>query len=95
MAFEGLLKDFTVSIQVVFKGFRPAAAAEPRVQRGLSFELPLRVWFLIAIVGCEIQSPYNHERLELGLVNRNGKCNCVRERSGLSGLRVWINAIFS
>ena len=56
----------TVSIQVVFKGFRPAAAAEPRVQRGLSFELPLRVWFLIAIVGCEIQSPYNHERLELG-----------------------------
>ena len=30
-----------------------------------------------------------------GFVNRNGKCNCIRERSGLSGLRVWINANFS
>ena len=31
--------------------------------------------------------------LELGVVNRKGKCNCIRQRSGLSGLRVWINAI--
>ena len=30
-----------------------------------------------------------------GFVNRNGKCNCIRERSGLSGSRVWINANFS
>ena len=28
-------------------------------------------------------------------MNRNGKCNCIRERSGLSGSRVWINANFS
>ena len=28
-----------------------------------------------------------------GFVNRNGKCNCIRERSGLSGSRVWIKRI--
>ena len=29
-----------------------------------------------------------------GFVNRNGKCNCIRERNGLSGFRVWIKRNF-
>ena len=28
-------------------------------------------------------------------MNRNGKCNCIRERNGISGLRVWTNAYFA
>jgi len=34
------------------------------------------------------------ELLELGFVNRNGKCNCIREFRGLSGSWVWIERIF-
>ena len=29
-----------------------------------------------------------------GFVNRNGKCNCLRERNGLSGFRVWVKRNF-